>query len=213
MNEDIEQYDPFENFEEKFGWDNLFDEKQESDDPKRDLDPKEIVYMWEKVFNSIGTPDYQEILNEASELFIELPSENYIDPQDMVYSYARAIAFRNKLIRMKIKMRRIYSAKNRSYSSLSRSITGKQKGTKVEKEVGDAKDALDTLTDIIDNLDSTAMQLSRILRLMEIRPNQYYLSRGNTAYDEENDPAGVEPSTGWTEISEINRQVYSKNRR
>ncbi len=189
--------DSFKDFDTDFDWDTLFGEKVEPDDPDRELDAKEITQMWEKVFEAIGTPQYQDILSEASDLFIDLPNEDYIDPQDMLYSYAKAIAYRNKLIRIKIKIRRVYSAKNRSYNSMSRSIIGKQRGTKVEKEskaadmlskyekeVGDAKDALDTLVDIIDNLDSTAMQLSRILRLMEIRPNNYYLDKGN-AYNQQ----------------------------
>lgn len=208
--------DSLTNFDEQFGWDALFDEKEEYDDPNREVESREIVYMWEKVFESLGTPDYQKILDEASSLFIELPSEDYIDPQMMMYSYAKAIAYRNKLIRIKIKLRRISAAKSRSFASMSRSLIGKQKGTKAqaeskagdqladfEKQVGDAKDALDTINDIIENLDSTAMQLSRILRLMEVHPNKYYMDAGNQSSSDE-----MGQDTGdWGSASRLNHQM------
>lgn len=208
--------DSIVNFDEQFGWDTLFGEKEDHEDPNREVEAREIVYMWEKVFDSIGTPNYQNILDEASNLFIELPSDDYIDPQMMMYSYAKAIAYRNKLIRIKIKLRRISATKSRSLASMSRSIIGKQKGTKAvaeskaadllaeyERQAGDAKDALETVNDIIENLDSTAMQLSRILRLMEVHPNKYYMDAGNQSSTDE-----VEQDTGdWGSAGRLTHQM------
>ena len=209
-----------EDFDKQFGWDTLFEAKEEVDDVDRDLSSREIIYNWERVFKAIGTPEYKDILMEASDLFIELPEGDYMDPKHMMHSYAKAIAYRNKLIRIKIKLRRIFSAKSRSFASMSRSVIGKQKGTRPEKEAkaadqlavyeaeaGDAKDALDTINDIIDNLDSTAMQLSRILKLMEMRPNSYYTSMGASAFTEEENE---EVAGDWGSAGSLNRQLFRK---
>jgi hypothetical protein len=218
--EDSIMSDYLKNFDEQFGWEDLFgDIKDEEDKEDRQLEAREVEYLWKKVFEAIGTPDYQSMLNEASDLFIEMQDDVFIDPQQMAYSYAKAISYRNKLIRLKIKMRRIYAAKNRSFASLSRSIIGKQRGTRVEKEskagdilstyekeVGDAKDALDTLNDIIDNLDSTAMQLSRILRLLEIRPNSYYTSLGNSSLANSDEDSETDTSD-WGSSRSLYKQM------
>lgn len=213
--------DKFEDFDQQFEWSDLFGDADEKEED-RELDAKEIIYIWEKVFTSIGTPEYKGILEEASDLFIELPSEDYIDAREMVCAYAKAIAYRNKLIKIKIKLRRIYAAKSRSFTSMQRSIIGKAKGTaldkqakagdqlgRYEKQVGDTKDALDTVIDIIENLDSTAMQLSRILKLMEMRPNSYYVSAGETAMSSNEDEVVDE----WGSAATLNRQLGSRAKR
>lgn len=139
----------------------------------------EIVEEYDERINDVDLPDYGKELKKLSQLVIEIPG-NEIDPDIIITLLDNCIRYRNVLLRKKILWGRKALRLKRYAESLRSIVKGMVSGTAQEKEgkatqilekymdkVEDAEVAHQTIREFLDNIDQAALQLSRMLRVMD----------------------------------------------
>jgi hypothetical protein len=140
---------------------------------------EEIIELYDAQFSRIKKPAYSEELKELSKLVIQIPGD-FIDPDIIITMLDQCMKYRNKLLRKKISWSRTAMKLDRYSDSAYSIIRGMVSGTAQEKEgkatelceaykdqALDAQIAFNAIKEMLDNIDQAALQLSRMLKVLD----------------------------------------------
>jgi hypothetical protein len=144
-----------------------------------DMSISEIIEKFDAEFVKIKKPSYLKVLNELDDCYIEIPG-NYIDPDIIIQLLDKCMISRNKLLKIKIEWGRIALRFDQLHDYLFYILKAKISGTAVDKEgkarqltekygreAAKSKEYHDAIKQMLDNIDQAALQLSRMIKIVE----------------------------------------------